>query len=366
MIEMSEVFGVRAYCGLVENDNLWFCDKGFDTLFMADSRGQLNYVCDLTKKAGPGLAIIKIVFWKESIIAFPRYSYGYWMIHSVSDDKWDADYYEYGHDADCTISAIEQNGNEVWVFPNTSDIPIYCIDLDTQKTERINWMCPEKSSYITKTVYRNKHIYFATRLENRIYIGDFDCDKRKATYTKVDNARYVNCICVHQESVYALYINRLGETVLEKFTLDGISQKEYILREVNDIKNSLTITYLMMEIVDKHLILYQYDSYRIIDVNLDDNTRTDIYYDSNAKGGFWESYKLDNKTFLISACGDAGIFSHTSKKFETITFSATLGTKGKLCKKLLMEEDCIVESICLGLDAYINAILQKNIDFKEV
>ena len=351
---MNEEYRIRAYCGLVENDSIWLYDECLDMLFKADSEGNFKSICHLKQEKESEIFVIKLVYWEGKVFAFSRYKCGYWIIQEQLPGGNICDFHKYVDN--CSIQSVEQHKNEVWIFPQTSDTPINCINLDTLEVDRIEWMCSENINSITKTIYQNNHIYFATRSVNNVYVGDVDCINREIKYFNVDKAKYVNCVCIHQESIYVLYLNNAREVILEKYTLDGMSERTYVLNKTINMKDSMAITFNMMEIEENHLILYQYDVCRIIDVDLETGKTIEIYNKKDKVGGFSEAHRYKGKVFLTSICGDIGVFDIRCKQFEIRKCYLSKNIKYELLKDTIMRNNLVFDSPNIGIESLIHVM----------
>lgn len=198
-----DMFTNAAY--LDDNSDWWIQLASLNAVFYCKKNGENCYVGSLKgNEKALGWKVGKIIEQGDYIYFFSRYEYVLWR-YSKEDKKFEM--FKYLDENVETLKGYELDGENVWIFPNNFTAPIIKLRLSDFHTKKISGNCGEEyeKSLITRTIYSDDVIYYASRNETNVKIGIFNTKNESIDYIDLPFAKYANCIDVFDGKIWVLY-----------------------------------------------------------------------------------------------------------------------------------------------------------------
>lgn len=330
----------KAFCGLSDEKGIWICDENTLTLYRADKDFKINNAFLLQNHTENDLGIMGIFLWKSRINLLSRANYKIWIFTEDGIEK--SLCFCPGNNE--LVSSMEQYKNEVWMFPSCCEHPVLILNLETLETRTLELKCMIKNAYLTDTFFSNGHIYFMTRKENDIQLGEVDCRQEYVKYRKIHDAKRSNCVYVDNENVYTLYLDKYGSSILEAFSLEGEFQWQKRLNKEINIRDDDSIEFLFMNIKNNVLTLYQYNEFNIILIDLNKSEEIISKISCSKKCGIRKKLEIDNKTILILREEGFAMYDEKKNELRKIEFSIENTIYDKVVEAYINKHAVIVEN----------------------
>ena len=349
---------IYSYSGLLEDGRLWIPIKDSNTLYCFETDYKGSFVGFLDGSTGKKcIEIWWIISYKNFLFLFSRNSYELWR---VDKECKDIKYVKYLNEDVNGISNVELYDGIAWVLPDSFNGNIIRVDLESLTAQKKNYLKQGMDCYgpITPTKLRDGKVYFASRTENSICVYSFDCLNNVINSYPINNAKFVNCIDVDEDSIWILYLSKEKKEILLRKSVSSNSIEVFDLSEKIKLSNSIRMDYLRIIRKDNELLFipffnesiirFSLDTMEMIDVTPSDDKDYIVY--SNAQ------VYLDLIILFSPSIGKIKKYNINSKEYGEMNLTMSFEESSRYYKAFISANPIIYEHEGFMLTSYVENI----------
>lgn len=351
---------IYTFSGLYEDNKWWIPLSDMDGLFCIDKEGDSEYVTFFGQEKYNGhYDISKVFSYNDKLIFVHRYAF---EVKVLSKKNKELETVRHDIKSEFFISNAVKSDNIIWIYPNVMTVPIIKLNLDNMEMTEIKWNLKEADASlpIIRLKYYENKVYFATRKENDIKIGILDCNTDNITYKRLSEAKYINCIEVSDNKLWALYRSKSGKTILEEFDLNLDKGKKTDLSYKLELSDSIKINYF--ELVFKNNTLFAFSTFEnkvsVIDLSTEDIT--DVYGEKRIESEEMtvsDIQRMEDKIIMYSpSLGCIEYFDISKREIVALNYDINQENYDCLCKDIVRTKGYVTEWDRLNLEKYLNVI----------
>lgn len=348
-----------------ENRGFWIPINGLGALILYNDNEESEIIGYL--KGGEKLSevtIAKVVISDKYVLCFSRINYAVWVYNK---ENGIIKYLRYSDRKNNGVLSIVEGNEYVYITHNSfeKDInPFYSMKLDTLEVKEINIDYTKiiNRSAITKVVFNDGKLFFAQRKENEIKVISINNKNDRIESFEIKNARFINCISVNNQEIWALYLDINGKTKLSAFSQNGIKIYDYDISKDVQIGETIMMEIPYMIFNDNKIGLVHYSCNMISIITIKDISMYEcenVYGKeiSEEKGLIYDVDIFKEGLYLFSpSLGFIEKFMWKSLKFEEIKIQISDRQIEKCVQNVVNNGEILRESESISLGTFINVL----------
>lgn len=368
----NSIQGTNCLSCLYTDVGLFIPSIDTNILFYVDIKGENFFamsmkIGELTDEAD--WQIIKLIEYNNKIYMFCKMKYKVWIFDKSSHEMTSYVYI----DRVCKhISNVELHNSTAYIFHRNAD-EFVCYDFENNNVEIIEYEDASKGllchSPITKTSSNGKNIFFATRTQSQIFIGNVECENKKVVFKYISELDFVNCIEVANDLVYVLGINSNQKSVLVIY--DEMSYKVNEIIDMSDyihLEYNISLNYFKLFFYNDKLIFIPVSSEReivVYDLIRGLVQKISCFECLCNKCLFNDVQRAGDFLFINSNIGNTVLkFNMKTLQIERINYSFDINVS-KIYEAQLINRINTLDSLCesdnINLERLIKAVSSKKI-----
>ncbi len=219
---------ISTYGAYTDGKGIWLPSNNINALFyqsLTEQKGA-EYLCSFEGGEFSDAWRIGNVFrFKDQLFFFSLCSYEVWILDLQTQKMRKLNYYLKKR---CYTPNIIKVQNQAWVIARSFQEPIIIFDFATEKIEVVKWRNTDHISdenSFTGACEDHGYLYFASRFCENIHIFKLSCNNGNIQCKKLNHVKYINCLTVYRENIYAFVMDDCGRPVWKRYLKQNLIEE---------------------------------------------------------------------------------------------------------------------------------------------